>query len=228
MFKKRKIKSFAVKVISFDSELEFSLDRRATGSYLFDLVTRTIGLREIWYFGLQYEDMKGNLNWLKTDKRVSDQQAILAMDIYCPPEASVLLASYAVQARYGDYDEATFLPSMLSSEDLLPQRVIDQYQMTPQMWSERIKTWYADHRGMSRDESEMEYLKIAQDLDMYGVNYFPITNLPIKVTLLTSNTTSIHLCCERELSNRHNERTTNNCTIPTIMRRSLYRVCVTR
>ncbi|EDS31039.1 merlin/moesin/ezrin/radixin [Culex quinquefasciatus] len=29
---------------------------------------------------------------------------------------------------------------------------------------------------MSRDEAEMEYLKIAQDLDMFGVNYFPITN----------------------------------------------------
>lgn len=28
---------------------------------------------------------------------------------------------------------------------------------------------------MTRDEVEMEYLKIAQDLDMYGVNYFPIT-----------------------------------------------------
>ena len=26
-----------------------------------------------------------------------------------------------------------------------------------------------------RDEAEMEYLKIAQDLDMYGVSYFPIT-----------------------------------------------------
>lgn len=26
-----------------------------------------------------------------------------------------------------------------------------------------------------RDEAEMNYLKIAQDLDMYGVNYFPIT-----------------------------------------------------
>lgn len=64
---------------------------------------------------------------------------------------------------------------MLISENLLPQRVIDQYQMTPQMWEERIKTWYADHRGMSRDEAEMEYLKIAQDLDMFGVNYFPIT-----------------------------------------------------
>lgn len=63
---------------------------------------------------------------------------------------------------------------MLSSEVLLPQRVIGQYQMTPEMWEDRIKIWYADHKGMSRDEAEMEYLKIAQDLDMYGVNYFPI------------------------------------------------------
>ncbi|XP_038212169.1 merlin-like [Zerene cesonia] len=44
------------------------------------------------------------------------------------------------------------------------------------MWEERIKIWYADHKGMSRDEAEMEYLKIAQDLDMYGVNYFAINN----------------------------------------------------
>jgi len=106
------------------------------------------------------------------------KQAILNMDIYCPPEASVLLASYAVQAKYGDYDEQTYAPVMLASEDLLPQRVIDQYQMTPEMWEERIKVWYADHRGMSRDEAEMEYLKITQDLDMYGVNYFPIAVSP--------------------------------------------------
>ena len=64
---------------------------------------------------------------------------------------------------------------MLPIEELLPQRVIDQYQMTPQMWQDRIKIWYADHRGMSQDEAEMEYLKIAQDLDMYGVNYFTIS-----------------------------------------------------
>lgn len=107
------------------------------------------------------------------------KQAILSMEYYCPPEASVLLASYYVQAKYGDYDPMNPVwnnTGMLSSEDLLPQRVIDQYSMTPQMWFERIKTWYADHKGMSRDESEMEYLKIAQDLDMFGVNYFPIAN----------------------------------------------------
>ena len=120
------------------------------------------------------------------------KQSILNMDIYCPPEASVLLASYAVQAKYGDYDESTYQPGMLASEELLPQRVIDQYKMTREMWEERIKDWYADHRGMSRDEAEMEYLKIAQvgdfvicsinntsafqDLDMCGVNYFQIFN----------------------------------------------------
>lgn len=102
------------------------------------------------------------------------KQAILSMEYYCPPEASVLLASYYVQAKYGDFDELNGVD--LLNEDLLPQRVIDQYSMTPEMWLQRIKTWYADHKQMSRDEAEMEYLKIAQDLDMFGVNYFPIKN----------------------------------------------------
>lgn len=78
------------------------------------------------------------------------KQAILSMDIYCPPEASVLLASYAVQAKYGDSDGDGCEQSMFANENLLPQRVIDQYQMTPKMWEERIQTWYDDHKGMSR------------------------------------------------------------------------------
>ncbi|KYN32285.1 Merlin [Trachymyrmex septentrionalis] len=223
--RKKSGRSFPVKVCTLDAELEFNLEWRSTGRELFDLVCRTIGLRETWYFGLQYEDAKGFISWLKLDKKVQDQgisqhqttsfmflakfypedvaeelvqevtqhlfflqvkQAILSMDIYCPPEASVLLASYAVQAKYGDYDEISYRPGMLASEDLLPQRVIDQYQMTPEMWEDRIKIWYADHRGMSRDEAEMEYLKIAQDLDMYGVNYFPISveKTPVMILIL--------------------------------------------
>ncbi|KAL7019530.1 hypothetical protein ACKWTF_011144 [Chironomus riparius] len=210
-FRKKK-KSFPVKVCSLDSQLEFNLEYNATGGELFDLVCRTFGLREEWYFGLQYEDTRGNVCWLKKEKKVIDQniikescvfmfyakyfpenvqeeliqeitqhlfflqikQAILSMEYYCPPEASVLLASYYVQAKYGDYDELNGVD--LLNEDLLPQRVIDQYSMTPEMWLQRIKTWYADHKQMSRDEAEMEYLKIAQDLDMFGVNYFPIKN----------------------------------------------------
>ncbi|GFO41272.1 merlin [Plakobranchus ocellatus] len=208
-------KHFPVKVTTMDAELEFEIEPKTTGKELFELVCRTIGLRETWYFGLQYEDSKGYVAWLKFDKKVLDQgvskesqiqflflakfypedvteelvqeitqhlfflqvkQSILNMDIYCPPEASVLLAAFAVQAKYGDYDEATYQPGMLASDDLLPQRVLDQYQMTPAMWEEKIKFWYAERRGKTSDEAEMEYLKIAQDLEMYGVNYFQIKN----------------------------------------------------
>lgn len=37
----------------------------------FTQVVKTIGLREVWYFGLQYVDNKGFPTWLKLDKKVS-------------------------------------------------------------------------------------------------------------------------------------------------------------
>ena len=63
--------SFPVKIQSLDEELEFSLSCKASGRDLFDLVCRTIGLRETWYFGLQYADKKGYVAWLKMDKKVN-------------------------------------------------------------------------------------------------------------------------------------------------------------
>ncbi|XP_064619967.1 merlin-like isoform X2 [Lineus longissimus] len=213
--KSKQSKAYPIRITTMDAELEFNIGVKSTGKELYELVCRTIGLRETWYFGLQFVTPKGHLAWLKFDKKVLDQdipkesplpflflakffpedvseeliqeitqhlfflqvkQSIVNGDIYCPPEASVLLASYAIQAKYGDYDESSYRPGMLSNEELLPQRVMDQYQLTPEMWEDRIKVWYADHKGMTRDEAEMEYLKIAQDLEMYGVNYFQIKN----------------------------------------------------
>ena len=34
------------------------------------MVARTVGLREVWYFGLRYVDDKGFVSWLRTDKKV--------------------------------------------------------------------------------------------------------------------------------------------------------------
>ena len=36
--------------------------------------------------------------------------------------------------------------------------------------------WHAEHREMLKDSATLEYLKIAQDLEMYGINYFEIKN----------------------------------------------------
>ena len=42
--------------------------------YLYKIkVVKTIGLREVWWFGLQYEDDKGYTTWLKLNKKVLSQ-----------------------------------------------------------------------------------------------------------------------------------------------------------
>jgi len=33
-------------------------------------VVKTVGLREVWFFGLQYVDSKGYITWLKLNKKV--------------------------------------------------------------------------------------------------------------------------------------------------------------
>ncbi|XP_020862737.1 merlin-like [Phascolarctos cinereus] len=210
--KKKQPKIFKVKVITMDAEMEFSCEMKWKGKDLFDLVCRALGLRETWFFGLQYA-VKGVCAWLKMEKKVLEQEIpkedpikfwflakfypekveeellqeitqhlfflqvkkqILDEEIYCSPEVTVLLASYAVQAKYGDYDPNFHKPGFLAQDELLPKRVVKQYQMTVHMWEEKITAWYAEHRGIARDEAEMNYLKIAQDLAMYGVNYFSI------------------------------------------------------
>lgn len=204
-----------VRVTTMDAELEFSIQHTTTGKQLFDQVVKTIGLREVWFFGLQYTDSKGDLTWIKLYKKVMSQDvkkenplqfkfrakfypedvaeeliqditlrlfylqvknAILSDEIYCPPETSVLLASYAVQARHGDYNKAIHTPGFLANDRLLPQRVMDQHKMTKEEWEQSVTTWWNEHKGMLTEDAMMEYLKIAQDLEMYGVNYFEIRN----------------------------------------------------
>uniref|UniRef100_A0A8B9T569 Radixin n=1 Tax=Anas platyrhynchos TaxID=8839 RepID=A0A8B9T569_ANAPL len=104
------------------------------------------------------------------------KEAILNDEIYCPPETAVLLASYAVQSKYGDYNKEIHKLGYLANDRLLPQRVLEQHKLTKEQWEERIQNWHEEHRGMLREDSMMEYLKIAQDLEMYGVNYFEIKN----------------------------------------------------
>uniref|UniRef100_A0A671N6Y5 Moesin-like n=1 Tax=Sinocyclocheilus anshuiensis TaxID=1608454 RepID=A0A671N6Y5_9TELE len=205
----------SVRVTTMDAELEFAIQPSTTGKQLFDQVVKTIGLREVWFFGLQYQDTKGFTTWLKLNKKVMAQEVrkespllfkfrakfypedvseeliqeatqrlfflqvkegILNDDTYCPPETAVLLASYAVQAKYADYNKDVHTPGYLSSEKLLPQRVLEQHKLNKEQWEERIQVWHEEHKGMLREDSMMEYLKIAQDLEMFGVNYFSIKN----------------------------------------------------
>ena len=35
-----------------------------------------------------------------------------------------------------------YKPGILQREELLPQRLLQQYQMTPEMWEEKSSVWY--------------------------------------------------------------------------------------
>lgn len=50
------------------------------------------------------------------------KEAILNDENYCPPETAVLLASYAVHAKYGEYNKDVHKPGYLTNDRLLPQR----------------------------------------------------------------------------------------------------------
>jgi hypothetical protein len=48
--------------------------------------------------------------------------------------------------------------------------VQDQFKFTIEEWETRIMNWWSEHKTMTREDAMFEYLKIAQDLEMYGVN----------------------------------------------------------
>lgn len=208
-------KTVHVRITTMDAELEFSFLPSTTGKQLFDQVARTIGLRETWYFGLQFVDVKGFVAWLNPDKKVMAQNVkketplqfklrakfypedvaeeliqdvtrrlfflqvkedILTEEIYCPPESAVLLASYAIQAKFGNYSKSEHHSGYLTSERLLPKRVLEQHKLSKDQWDDRIQVWHEEHRGMLKEEAMLEFLKISQDLEMYGINYFEIRN----------------------------------------------------
>ncbi|GAB5579231.1 merlin isoform X2 [Prionailurus iriomotensis] len=245
--KRKQPKTFTVRIVTMDAEMEFNCEMKWKGKDLFDLVCRTLGLRETWFFGLQYT-IKDTVAWLKMDKKVGLEldetseagvldhdvskeepvtfhflakfypenaeeelvqeitqhlfflqvkKQILDEKIYCPPEASVLLASYAVQAKYGDYDPSVHKRGFLAQEELLPKRAeLGNKSVSNDSRNVGGKN-YSLVRGAPRpsqqDEAEMEYLKIAQDLEMYGVNYFAIRNKKGTELLLGVDALGLHI-----------------------------------
>ncbi|KAL3317708.1 hypothetical protein Ciccas_003639 [Cichlidogyrus casuarinus] len=103
------------------------------------------------------------------------KSSILDGSIYCPAETAVLLTSYVCQVRLGDYSEQN-LSRIPEVTKILPANVLEKHKLTNEEWLQRIHQCYQTHMGMAKEDAMMEYLKICQDLEMYGVNYFPIHN----------------------------------------------------
>lgn len=73
-----------VRVTTMDAELEFAIQQTTTGKQLFDQTVKTIGLREVWFFGLQYADSRGDLTWIKLYKKVSNNPVLCRLSKISP------------------------------------------------------------------------------------------------------------------------------------------------
>nr|VZI11066.1 unnamed protein product [Spirometra erinaceieuropaei] len=60
-----------LRITTAEAELDFAVKESIVGWRLFDQVARTIGLREVWYFGLVYQNTRGRYTWLNLKKRLS-------------------------------------------------------------------------------------------------------------------------------------------------------------
>jgi len=85
-----------VRVVTMDAELEFAIQPNTTGKQLFDQVVKTIGLREIWFFGLQYTDDKSYTTWLKLNKKVFFYVIMIMMSRLIYDSIRINIISYSL------------------------------------------------------------------------------------------------------------------------------------
>ncbi|XP_035812151.1 ezrin-like [Amphiprion ocellaris] len=154
-------KTVNVRVTSMDSELDFSIPKSTTGGQLYEQVARTIGLQETWYFGLQFVDNEGLLKWIKDRKRVTDHKVKKEV----PLQFKLRVKFYPENAEELIQDLTRKL-FFLHVKDL----ILSDHNCCPPDTAALLAS-YADQ---DKEEAMMEYLKIAQDLKMFGVTYFEI------------------------------------------------------
>ncbi|XP_066137266.1 tyrosine-protein phosphatase non-receptor type 13 isoform X5 [Saccopteryx bilineata] len=94
---------------------------------------------------------------------------ILEEKMHCDDETSLLLASLALQAEYGDYQPEVHGVSYFRLEHYLPPRVMEKLDLS--YVKEELPKLHNTYAGASEKETEFEFLKVCQRLTEYGVHF---------------------------------------------------------
>ncbi|XP_067138555.1 tyrosine-protein phosphatase non-receptor type 4-like [Centruroides vittatus] len=86
---------------------------------------------------------------------------IIDQKLYVPLTAAILLASYAVQSQFGDYNPDVHKNGYLSGIQLVPNQTAE-IQL-------KIMELHKLHKGQTPADAEFNFLDHAKRLDMYGV-----------------------------------------------------------
>lgn len=74
------------------------------------------------------------------------KEQILSDTIFCPAEESILLASFATQVKFGDFNDELYNTGCLNNERLIPTRILRQYRLTEEEWEDKvIELWKSNY-----------------------------------------------------------------------------------
>ncbi|XP_073258250.1 uncharacterized protein [Porites lutea] len=178
------------------------LQKTAKGMDLMLWVTTQLNISEKEYFGLLWQDGKGEKYWLDPQKKITAQlngaqpnfafvvkfyepvpshiktdytRYLMCMQLRddinsgrlpCSFYNQALLGSYVVQGDVGDYEARDHGDDYLNGMVFAPNQ-------TPELL-EKIRELHRENRGLSPEEADSQYLKIAASkLVMFGVDAHP-------------------------------------------------------
>ncbi|XP_034242824.1 protein 4.1 homolog isoform X2 [Thrips palmi] len=200
--KRSRAKTVLAKVTLLDgSVLELSIERKAKGQELLDLVCDTLNLVEKDYFGLTYEDRHDPRNWVELDRRLSKffkndpWKFNFEVKFYPPDPAQLqeditryhlclqirndilnerLPCSFVTHALLGSY----LVQSELGDFDLEEhgRNYLSEFRFAPNQTSEledKVIELHRTHKGQTPAEAELHFLENAKKLAMYGVDLHP-------------------------------------------------------
>ncbi|XP_052393234.1 tyrosine-protein phosphatase non-receptor type 13 isoform X3 [Carassius gibelio] len=104
---------------------------------------------------------------------------ILEERVRCDLENAMILASLALQAEIGDYQNELHGKTYFRTEHYLPASVLDKIDQTT--IKEELPKLHSSYYNASEQEAELEFLKVCQRLPEYGVHFHRV--LPEKRSL---------------------------------------------
>lgn len=193
-----------VRLLEDTEILECEFKTHHKGKYLLEYVCQQLNLIEQDYLGLRYVDIQNQRHWLDLGKSIHKQvkdldpvlfsfrvkyyppdpfrlkeeitryqiylqlkRDLLHGRLYCVPNEAAMLAALIVQAELGDHDPeihagnyVSDLRLLLKQTDIIEDKAMDIHQR--------------QLKGQSQSQVENTFLRLASQLDTYGVDPHPV------------------------------------------------------
>ena len=78
--------------------------------------------------------------------------------------------------KHGNLENIEQKETYLANDKILPEAVVTGHKLSREDWEGKVAMFHAKHRTVTKEEAMMEYMKVSQDLETYGITYFEVVN----------------------------------------------------